>query len=56
MTGHFLPQKMVGLVCGLMEETYVFHKTLWAWTTNDKGYLIVTKKAVKPRYVPGASK
>jgi len=42
----FRPQKMERLGCGLMEDTYRFHKTLWRWMVDDKGYLVVTKKSI----------
>ncbi len=40
----FRPPKMERLGCGLMEDEYSFHKTLWTWKMDDKGYLIVIKK------------
>ena len=53
---NFRPQKMERLGCGLMEDKYSFHKTLWTWKMDEKGYLIVTKKAIKPMVVGMAIK
>jgi len=53
MAGQFKPQKTERVCIGLMEDAYSFHKTLWTWKMDEKGYLVVTKKAIKPRYVPG---
>jgi len=30
-----------------MEDAYSFHKSLWTWRMDEKGYLVVTKKAAK---------
>ena len=49
MAGQFKPQKMERIGIGLMEDMYSFHRSLWTWKMDDKGYLIVTKKAIKPR-------
>jgi len=50
MAGQFKPQKTERVCIGLMEDAYSFHKTLWTRKMDEKGYLVVTKKAVKPRY------
>jgi len=41
---NFRPQRSERIGVGLMEDKYEFHKTLWTWKLNEKGYLVVEKK------------
>ena len=41
---YFIPQRSERLGVGLMEDKYEFHKTLWTWKVDRKGYLVVEKK------------
>lgn len=46
MNKEFRPQRSERLGCGLMEDSYSFHKSLWTWHVDDNGYLVVKKKEI----------
>lgn len=44
MGREFRPQRSERLASGLMDDSYSFHKSLWTWSVDDNGYLVVKKK------------
>ena len=44
MSNKFNPQRAERLGCGLLDDKYSYHKSLWRWYVDEDGYLIVEKK------------
>jgi len=45
MSNKFRPQRAERLGVGLLDEKYLYHKSLWYWYVDNNGYLVVEKRS-----------